>query len=82
MEATALSAMPSRATTVPRPKVSWWTRSPGSSEGMSRAGLAFDAASARAAAEEKLRRPSTPLNDLMFLFGVLMSLYGLIVTKM
>ena len=34
------------------------TRSPGSSDGMSRAGLALAAASARAAAEEKLRRPA------------------------
>src|SRR3954467_1169769 len=58
MEATALSAVPSRATTVPRPNVSWWTRSPGSSEGISRAGLALAAASARTAAEEKLRRPA------------------------
>src|SRR5205085_793542 len=58
IEATALSATPSSATTVPSPKVSWVTRSPGSSEGTSRAGLAFDAASARAAAEEKLRRPA------------------------
>ena len=43
---------------MPIPNVSWSTRSPGSSDGISRAGLALAAASARAAAAEKLRRPA------------------------
>ena len=49
IEATDLSATPSTETTVPRPKLSWVTRSPGSSTGIGRLGFAFAAASARAA---------------------------------
>src|SRR5688500_19712005 len=59
MEATDFSAAPSTATTVPMPKESWTTRSPGDRLGISRAGLALEAASARRAAELKLRRPAS-----------------------
>ena len=59
MEATDFSATPSTATTVPMPKESWTTRSPGERLGISRAGLALEAASARSAAELKLRRPAS-----------------------
>src|SRR4051812_50162605 len=54
MEATALSPTPSRATTLPIPKVSWTTRSPGASDGTSRL-LALASASARIAAVPKRR---------------------------
>ena len=53
MEATELSPTPSSATTVPRPKVSCWTRSPGSRDGIGRPALAFLAASERALAVPK-----------------------------